>query len=884
MKSFLLFAIWITICYTGYSQEKFCSIKGVITDSVSGEILEQASVSLLRHADGSVVRRVLSGRNGFSFRRINTGNYLLCFSFIGYRTDTIRITADREDSLYNMTIKLVKSSANLMEVVVKSVIPPVIVKNDTIVYNTNTVKTEPNATIEDLIKKLPGMAVDKDGNITLHGQKVEKVYIDGKEFFLNDPKMATQNLSADMIDAIEAFDNQSERAKFTGIKDMNTNKAINLRLKKDRKKGVFGNVTANAGTMKTYSGNAQATYFKGDRWIFGSINANHISPNEQLKQSGNNRTVNFRDNIGEKIQLVANYQGRNNKNLSGQVYRRETFFGDSSLLQTREALNDNRSSGHNFNFNITFNIDSFNTLVYTPAVSWQKNEGNNFSFSSVSSQKNDSSRLSNEGETMNRVSSNGSGFNNTIAYQRRFNKRGRSLYATFYQSNNRQTQAGNLYSSLQFYDSTGVPTENRTVDQHYDQRTRANNYGMNITYTEPVKPNQVIDLGYSLNTSSGKSGKQAFNYNPLTGKYDQPDTLITNRFTNSNTQQNFSAGFNYIGKKVQYQVGVSMLYSQLENESQDHKFTTIKERFVNWSPRASAFYRLAKQKNLQVQYNGNSTSPTTDMLQPIPDLSNPYLVRLGNPSLRQQFQHQVNANYNSSNSKKFTNLSFRLGADLTQDRIVQSSILSSAGIQELKYVNVNGVYNVNSGMSYGFALNKTRNGGGDISTSMQYSRDVNFVNGVQNVRRGMGFSQQVNINYQAKDKFFAGMSAGVSYTRSKYSIGTNLNTEFLSQNYGANINYTLPLSIHVTSDFALQINGKQGTLPGTTIASWNAAMYRTFLRNNQGEIRFSVFDILNRNKGYSQTIGTNYIETRENAVLKRYFMVSFRYNFRVNKI
>jgi hypothetical protein len=161
-----------------------------------------------------------------------------------------------------------------MEVVVRSVIPPVIVKNDTLVYNTNAVKTQPNATIEDLIKKLPGMEVDKNGDIILHGKKVEKIYIDGKEFFLNDPKMATQNLTADMIDAIEAFDNQSDRARFTGIKEMKANKAINLRLKKDKKKGFLGHITLSAGTMNTYSGVATATYFKGDRWAFGRLSGN----------------------------------------------------------------------------------------------------------------------------------------------------------------------------------------------------------------------------------------------------------------------------------------------------------------------------------------------------------------------------------------------------------------------------------------------------------------------------------------------------------------------------------------------------------------------------------------------------------------------------------
>lgn len=888
MRPFLLIIVCITCFSAAHSQAKLSTIRGLITDSVSGAPLEEASVSLLRTAGLKPVRQTLSRKTGFEFSRIPTGDYLLAVSFAGYYPDTITLRLDTAGTPYNAgNIVLVRSTTNLMEVVVKSVIPPVIVKNDTLVYNTNTVKTEPNATVEDLIKKLPGMQVDKDGNITLHGQKVEKIYVDGKEFFLNDPKMATQNLTADMVDAIEAFGNQSDRARFTGIKEVNTTKAINLRLKKDRKKGLFGNTIIKAGTMNTYSGAATATYFKADRWALARLagnQADNLTGGKGIRQSSGNEVLNFKDYIGTKTQLVINYRGRRSRSQSGQSYKRETFLGDSSLLQNRNAFNDNRSSGQQFNINLTYNIDSFSSLVFTPSASWQRSKTMSTDSSLLVSTKNGDSYLSNEGKTMNRISASGSGFNNTISYRRRFRKKGRSFYGTFSQQYQQLTQQGNLYTLLRSYDNSGNPVENRTVDQQYDQKTNTGNYGLNISYTEPIRINQVIDLGYSLNTSSNRSGKQAFNYNPATGEYDQPDTLTTNDFTNSNTQQNFTIGYNYLGDKVQYQLGVSVLYSTLENESNDHKFTAIKERFINWSPRASVFYRLAKQKNLQVQYNGSSMSPTTEMLQPIPDLSNPFLIRRGNPNLEQQFQHRVNINYNKSDSRKFSNLSVGIGTDYTLNKIVQSSTISSTGIQELMYVNVNGVYNVNGSINYGFALNKTKNGGGSISSNIGYNRDISFLNGKQNVRQGFVYGQQLNLNYQSKEKLFAGLSAALTYTRSRYSIGANLNTDFLSQHYAANITWTMPLRIRLSSDITIQLNGRQANLPGNTNTAWNASVYRNLFKDNKGEIRVSVFDLLNRNKGFSQAIGSNYIETRESAVLRRYFVLSLRYNFRVSRI
>ncbi|MDP4264521.1 MAG: outer membrane beta-barrel protein, partial [Bacteroidota bacterium] len=881
MKLFLLLIICLAIGSAGYSQEKLSSVRGMIIDSASGETLEQASVSLIRRADLVVLKQLLSGKNGFEFRRVAAGDYLLSVSFIGYRPDTIRLTVGAADSLYNTgKIQLVKLTANLMEVVVRSVIPPVIVKNDTLVYNTNTVKTQPNATIEDLIKKLPGMDVDKDGNITLHGQKVEKIYVDGKEFFLNDPKLATQNLTADMVDAIEAFDNQSDKAKFSGIKEMNVNKAINLRLKKDKKKGFSGNASARAGNHNIYSGSATATYFKGDRWVFGRGNANYTNYNANdaknangsangnaneangtgLKQSGNNEGLNYRDNIGKKTQVVANYGSGQSRIESGQLYKRETFLGDSSLLQNKNSFNDNRSQSRNFNINLTYTIDSLNSIVYTPSISWQQNETMNSDSSFIESEKNGNNYLINEGKTMNHLSSKGSTINNTIAWRRRFRKKGRSFYGVFSQGHQQQTQQGDLYS--RFYDNGGATVQNQTIDQHYDQKNHGNNYGLNIYYTEPIKANQVIDLGINLNTSSNQSGKQAFNYDSSTHKYDQEDTLTTNQFTNSNQQENFSIGYNYLGKKVQCQLGVSVLYTSLKNESDNHNYTTIEQHLINWSPRASAFYRLAAQKNLRIQYNGNSTAPTTEMLQPIPDLSNPFLVKLGNPNLKQQFQHNLNMGYNSASSKTFRNLSLQLGSNLTMNKIVQSSTISAAGIQQLMFVNVNGVYAVNGDLNYGFALNKTKNGGGEIATTLQYGHDINFVNGERNTRQSFVAGQRFRLNYHADDKLYAGVSAGVNYNRSNYSIGNNLNTELVSQNYAANITYMLPLGIRVSSDFTVLVDGKQGNLPGRTIATWNASVFRFIFRNNKGEIRLSGFDLLNRNKGFSQTTGDNYIETR----------------------
>jgi hypothetical protein len=256
--------------YNLYAQAETVTIKGKIGDSVTHAVLPDASLSLLHLPDSMVIRRSVSGKNGFMFYRLKSGNYELFISNIGYRDTTVRITVKIGDTVLNTgTIWLHPAVRSLVEVVVKAIIPPVITKSDTLIYDAAAFKTRPNATVEELLKKLPGIKVDREGNVTIQGERVQKVFVDGKEFFLNDPRLATQNLLAEMVDKVEAFNEKSERAKLTGIPDLNPGKVINLRLKPDKKKGLFGNGESALASQIRYSVKTNVNYFKGNMYLSG---------------------------------------------------------------------------------------------------------------------------------------------------------------------------------------------------------------------------------------------------------------------------------------------------------------------------------------------------------------------------------------------------------------------------------------------------------------------------------------------------------------------------------------------------------------------------------------------------------------------------------------
>ena len=348
-------------------QEKLATIIGQVIDSATKEPLDKASISLLKLSEDKAFRYTLPNKNGFRFRQIHKGKYTLIASHSGYCADTITVIIDTDSTLNIGNIILTPAADMLMEVVVRATIPPVLVRNDTLVFNPNAVRTQPNATVEDLLKKLPGIQVDKDGGVSINGRKVEKIYIDGKEFILGDPRTATQNLTADMIEVVEAFDHQSKRARFTGIRENTNTKAINLKIKKNKRNTLLFNTTAGVGTGKTITGRINATTFRSDYWLVGNADFNAVdtrTKNNGIFERSANQDVNWKSSIAPNIDVTLNARLGQSRSSSSQMQTRETFLGDSSLLQETTSGNASTGTTATATAQATWAIDTFNTIVY----------------------------------------------------------------------------------------------------------------------------------------------------------------------------------------------------------------------------------------------------------------------------------------------------------------------------------------------------------------------------------------------------------------------------------------------------------------------------------------------------------------------------------------
>jgi hypothetical protein len=854
----------------------------MVTDSTRKDRLEDATVSLHSSPGMDLLGRVRS-RKGFVFQNLQKGTYLIITTNQGYLADTFRFKIEKKDiSIIICRIFLKPNSEKLLEVVVRASIPPVIVKSDTIVFNAEAYASPPNSSVEDLLKKLPGIQIDKDGNVTMNGQNVDKIRIDGKDFFLGDPRLASQNLPADIVEQVEAYNTQSDKANLTGIKEQSNTKTLNIKLKKNRNKGYYGKIYAGGGTNNGYSVGGSATRLQSPQMLLLSVNANninnqftgteHSNGNDNGLQISNSQQFNYRDEWSKKLNATVNFLRNYNDISVNQQLNRQTSLTDSAIIQNSLSSSKNVNTNTNGNLYLEYKPDTLTQIDLRSNLGSFQSAGRSSDSVSIITQKANNRYLSSLGKTENDAESSGNQINNSLDFRRLFSKKGRLIYLSFAQSSSLQDQPASLFSNVTAFDSTGNRINAISQNQRSTQKTNNNGYSVSASYTEPLGSRHVLDFNYTLNKSSGHSDKKSFNYDSLTGKYDQLDSQTTNRFQNHTTVQSFGAGYNTTEGKYRFQIGLTGQITCLGNLNLMND-STLGQQTLNWIPRVSLLWQLNKASNINVEFTGMNQAPSIDQLQPIPDLTNPYLIKTGNPDLKQQLTHSLSINYGSYNETRFKNWQVNLNGNLSHNFITSSSTVLAGGVQQLQYVNVQGVYHLAAYISYGFPIQKQKYGNASVSIHGQYGHDVSLINGQQNIAASEGIGGAANLNFHVKDSLFVNLIANIEQTKSDYSLQGSPSSLTLNENYTVDVSYRLFWSLTVSSYYTLQITGNQNNLPSQAVSIWNAVVYRTIF-NNRGEIRFSAFDLLNSSSSFSQTTGVNFVQTQETNRPGRLFLLS----------
>jgi hypothetical protein len=719
----------------------------------------------------------------------------------------------------------------------------------------------------------------------------------------------------------------SEQAKFTKIDDGSRQKAVNIKLKKEKKKGYFGKALVGAGNNDRYEGNVSFNHFNGDKQFSFLGNANNI--NKQgfsfsdiitamggfqgmmgggggggggIQMSGLkgglgsmfsgspggitrsfSTGVNYNNYVGTKLKIGGNYFFSDMRNAVSKDIFRESFFPNDTIEKTEKteryhSINTNQN--HRANFRMEWQIDSMNSFLYTPSLTLQHSDGRSNDTSYTYSFMPTKQFLSVISNSVNTNGRDGLNLNNNVLFRHRFRKIGRTFTLGWSNIYAQSDGEGYNLSPNIFYNSDGSEKGTKNLDQRTEQETSTHNNVVSASYTEPIGKNKLLELNYAYTHNSNTSDKKTYDVDSVSGKYVVLNLPFSNYFENLFEANRYGMNFRVQKKKYNFQAGLAAQFATLHSKSYPAtgKDTIIRNDYVNFFPTFNFNLQPSRAKTFRFRYNGRTNQPTLSQLQDVPDVTNPLLTKYGNPALKQEFNHNFNLGYNTFNILTFKFFAANINFNTTTNKIVDSTV--GTGVQVIRPINMNGYYSITSFATFGIPFRKKLKGSSlNFTNSIGYNNDVNMVNGLKNIGKTLTVMGGTGLNFNLfKEALDFGLNANVTYYDVSYSVNTAMNERYFAQTYSADLTLELPAHIVLSSDFDYYINSGRSEGFNQKIPLWNAGIAKQFLKAKNAELKFSVNDILNQNQSITRTTQNNYIEDSRAVVLRRYFLVSFLYN------
>jgi hypothetical protein len=907
------------------------SVKGVVTDTLNKQNLTNSVVSLLNAKDSTLIRFTRSEKNGaFELRKLPAGKFFLMITYPAYADYIYPITLTEAASEDVGTIKMTLMSKLLEEVVVRQKIAAVRLKGDTIEYRADSFKVREGASVEEMLRKMPGLQVDKDGNITAQGQKVEKVLVDGEEFFGDDPTMATKNLQADAVDKVQVFDKKSDQAAFSGIDDGSKTKTINLTLKEDKKKGYFGKLELGSDLKNRWNNSAMINSFRAKRkfsayGIMSSTGKTGLNWEESGKYGGGSNNIEydedggfwFSNNSNDEFDNYGSFNGQGlPTNWSGGAQYSQKFDADKQNINGSYRYNKLNTIGggntisqsilpnnvfynkesksvfstkqrHSLNATYDYQIDSFTTIK----IKMNGYAGNQRTFTTYNSESLDN--FGNSIQSIRNTSAEGdnNSFNSNFLLRHRFKKAGRTISLAFDEQSKRNSTTGFLYSVNHFFNKTDLKNID-TIDQKKINQVLNAGYYTRLAYTEPVVKNVFVELSYGLRISNSESKKLSYDRN-FNDKYENLNDSFSNNYKYYVLTNSGGMAWRYNSKKTTASMGGDVAVADFQ-QTNILRNSNIKYSYTNLFPKANLTYKFNASTRLYVGYDGRTNQPTIDQVQPVRDNSNPLNIAIGNPNLKQEFRHSFNANFNSYKVLKqrgfYTYMSFSTTSNSISTNETTITSGDSAGIRTYQYVNLNGNYNGYSGGGYNYKIQKLDLGvnlGFNINIS-RYNNIVstlnnNVLNSTRNTTDNNSFGLRWGTYKFKEKKYDINYFGEINYNSSTSTVNSSLKTNYLTQSHNVYFNITLPKKFEFNTN--VQANFRQKTnlfATNNNVVLWNAYIGKKFFKNDKGMISIQANDILDQNKGYNRFVNSNVLREETYQTLRRYFLLTFTFNFSKN--
>ncbi len=931
MRRILFLVISFFSISTSYAQNG--TIKGVAIDATNQKPLPGATISILLQSDSTLVKVVASSTDGvFNVYELPADSLILTITSVGYQQFVSFITLDSSNNYTRIfdALRLNRTDKNdLQSVTVISRTPPVTQKGDTSQYSASQFKVNPDATTEDLIKKMPGITVDKAGTVTAQGEQVRSVTVDGKKFFGDDATAALRNLPAEIVDKIQVFDRLSDQAQFTGLDDGNAQRSINIVTKSASRNGQFGRLYAGYGTDDRYSAGGNVSFFKGDRRIslvglFNNINQQNFAAEDLLGVSGsnsggsrggggnrgggsrnfggnnNNFTVgqqngisatnafgiNYSDKWGNKMEVSGSYFFNNSNTNNNQISNSQYFLQNSAnQFYDENSISSSENYNNRLNLRMEFKIDSSNSLIFSPSVSFQNNNASNLV---TGSRYFTSTSLISSTDYKRNAKNSGYNTNNNLLFRHAFQKKGRTIsFNLGYAKNNR---VGDTYlESINRYYNTGI--SNDSLQQYTDQLVNGDTYSANVAYTEPIGKKAQLQFNLSPSVSKNKSDQAVYQYDNGTSKYSSFDTTLSNKFDNTTTSHTASVSYRKGDRDNMIAFGLSYKYTGLESQQIFPQFAKVNKSFNNILPNAMFRKKFNARESVNIFYRSSTNPPSVTQLQNVVNNNNPLFLTTGNPDLKQQFSNVLSTRYTYTNTAKgksfFANIFVQQATNYIAngtyiartDSVIDNGTILQRGSQLTKPVNMNGYVSLRSFLTYGMPVkfiksNLNMNGG------FSWSKIPGLVNDVKSVSENFTYTAGAVVSSNISERVDFNISYNANYSVVRNTLQPLLNNDYLVQVAGAQLNLLSKKGWFIQNDVSNQSYSGLSAGFNQNYWLWNAAIGKKFMKNKAGELKLSVFDLLKQNRSITRNVTESYVEDVQNLVLTQYLMLTFSYKLK----
>jgi hypothetical protein len=889
-------------------------ISGTVKDTIDKMNISNAVTAILRKSDSVLIKFSRTDvRGNFTLSNVAAGQYIFMISHPRFG-DYVEDIEVKDKDISMGAIALTPKSKLLQDIVIRTG-SPIKIKGDTVEYTADSFKVTANANVEELLKKMPGIQVDKNGEIKAMGETVKKVLVDGEEFFGEDPGMAIKNLRADAVNKVQVFDKKSEQAEFTGIDDGQKSKTINLQLKENKKKGYFGKAELAGGLKDNYNNQLMMNAFKGKRKIsgyalMGNIGQSGLGWNDSRNYGGSegfssgfdeesggmwmsysgveededfNAAMGFARNWNAGLQYNNKWKDKHTLNSgykfakislrSGYTSFSQNFLPNTTWTENTVDSKLNSKTVNAGNASYDWKIDSFNTLKISVKLNHTETESNNRNY--VDRFNDLGYKIESPTTKINNNKKNS--FSSTILFKHKFKKPKRTLSWNTELTYLDADGYGFLLGSNNYY-VNNLFDRRDSLDQYKTSLMVDRNINSKISYTEPLAKDFYLELNYNFKAAIASNDRSTFIKN-TNGKYENLVDSLSNNFDQDITSHNTGMNFRYVKKKYNYSFGSAVSFSRFNLKDLSNN-KSYHYNFTNFFPQASFNYNPKQNKNYRFSYKGSTSQPSLNQLQPLVENNNPLSIYQGNPNLQQSFRHEFNAGYNTYNFLKERSIWSNLTVSVLENAFSSSVITTDSGKTFIKPVNVDGVLNVNlwSGM-----WTKLKKSGISlyIGPNFNFSKNIDYQNNIRNVSRNLSVGVNGNVNKSKDKKYDVGMDYDFGWNMNRTSL-QNRTVRYFTLTTRFNGSYHLPKKFKVGSDVEYNVRQKTSEFDmNTNNVIWNAYLSKDILKD-MFTIKLSITDILKENNGFSRVATSNYFSQTIRERLQQYWLLTLTWNFSKN--